>query len=77
MYLKTCKYFEIHLRPFNFIHQVDKVNPTQVVERSLEPPSKALFRFMPEPEAPFQSHSNTNDYLAAPCVSMDTNSAKH
>ena len=25
----------------------------------------------------FQSHSNTNDYLVVPCVSMDTNPAKY
>ena len=61
---------------------VDKVNPTQVhIEGSLEPPlnkSKTIFSFMSEPEAettPFQSHSNTDDYLTAPFVSMDTNPA--
>ena len=26
---------------------------------------------------PFQSHSNTDNYLAAPCVSKDTNPAKY
>ena len=61
-----------------------KVNPTQVhVEGSLEPhskKSKTLFSFMHDPETEtthFRSHSNTDDYLAAPCVFMDTNPAKY
>ena len=35
---------------------------------------------MPDPKTettPFQSHSNTDDYLAAPCVFMDTNPGKY
>ena len=64
--------YELHL----------KVNPTQVhVEGSLEPLSKkTLFSFMSEPEAntiPFQSHSNKDNYLATPCISIDTNPAKY
>ena len=40
-YLTTCKYFEVPLSPYNLIHQVNKVNPTQVhVEGSLESYSK-------------------------------------
>ena len=35
---------------------------------------------MSEPEAntiPFQSHSNKDNYLATPCISIDTNPAKY
>ena len=49
------------------------VNPTQVHV-------KTLFSFMPYPETettPFQSHSNTDDYLAAPHVYMDINPSNY
>ena len=78
-------YLEVPLCPFNLIHQNgNNVNPTQVhAEGSLEPhskKSKTLFSFIPDPETettPFQSHSNTDDYLAAPCVFMDINPARY
>ena len=82
--VSILKYFEVHLSPFNLTHQVNKVNSTQVhVEGSFEPPSKKskiLFSFMPESKVeiiPFQSHSNTDNYLASPCISIDTNPAKY
>ena len=68
------------------IIKVNQVNPTQShAEGSLKPrskKSKTLFSFMPEHETesiPFQSHSNTDNYLVAPYVSicMDTNPAKY
>ena len=49
----------------------------------LEPHSKkseTLFSFMHDPETettPFQSHSNTDYYLAVPCVFVDTNLTKY
>ena len=81
-YLNTCKFFEVPLS--SFIIWLNKVNLTQVhVEGSFKPHSKkgeTLFSFMPDPETeatPFQSHSNTDDYIAAPRVFMDTNPAKY
>ena len=48
----------------------------------LHPPSKkprkerALFNFMPQPDAIDSSVSSVDDYIAASCVPMNTNTAK-
>ena len=86
-YLNTCKYFEVSLSPFkplcSYSSKSTKLNNQVHVEGNLEShskKSKTLFSFMPMPETettPFQSHSNTDDYLAAPHVSTDINPAKY
>ena len=83
--LRWCSDEAVNLRSKEVLKAaVEKINPVQVhVEGTSEPPlkkSKTLFSFMLEPEAEtnsFQSQSNTDNYLAAPCVSMDTNPANY